>query len=416
MSLCPEKIRVLHVEDEPDFADLTATYLTTIDERLSIETETRASKGLDRLINEDYDCVVSDYNMPGMDGIAFLEAVREEYPDLPFILFTGKGSETVASEAISSGVTDYLQKSGNSEHFELLANRIDNAVELTYAQRERKRHLNAIETAREGIALFNEDGELIYVNESFADLYGYDPGEMIGEHWELLYQDDDVPMVYDEILPALQASGHWRGETIGVRADGSTFVEDHTLASSEGGEVVCTVQDITNQKDRKQELEQKEREYRERLGALHSATRELMATETPADVAECGVAAASNVLDLSISTVFFESGDELEPAAVSEGANELFEDIGPLKRGDAVAWEVYESGEPLYTTDVTQLDSIHNPNTPISSEIIIPLATYGVLIAGRQQEAAFDDDDLTLVQILGENITAALDRVAQGHQ
>lgn len=88
MSTFPDTIRVLHVDDEPDLADLTATYLEREDERFTVETETRASRGLDRLDNEDYDCVVSDYNMPGMDGIEFLETVREEYPNLPFILFT----------------------------------------------------------------------------------------------------------------------------------------------------------------------------------------------------------------------------------------------------------------------------------------------------------------------------------------
>jgi PAS domain S-box-containing protein len=56
-------------------------------------------------------------------------------------------------------------------------------------------------------------------------------------------------------------NGHWRGETIGVRADGSTFVEDHTLASTDEGELVCTIQDITEHKDRKQELKKKKRRY-----------------------------------------------------------------------------------------------------------------------------------------------------------
>lgn len=253
------EIQILHVDDDPAFASLTAEMLENEDERFTVENGLSATEGLDRLADENIDCIVSDYNMPGMDGIEFLETVREEYSNLPFILFTGKGSESVASEAISTGVTDYLQKAGGTEHFALLANRINNAVELTRAQRERKRHLNAIETTREGIAIFNDDGELIYVNESFADLYGYDPEEMIGEHWELIYRDEDVSEVHDEILPTLEANGHWRGETIGLRADGSTFVEDHMLASSDGGEVVCTVQDITEYKDRKQELELKNR-------------------------------------------------------------------------------------------------------------------------------------------------------------
>lgn len=50
------------------------------------------------------------YDMPRQTGIEFLETVREEYPGLPFILYTGKGSEEVAADAISAGVFDYLQK------------------------------------------------------------------------------------------------------------------------------------------------------------------------------------------------------------------------------------------------------------------------------------------------------------------
>jgi DNA-binding NarL/FixJ family response regulator len=67
--------------------------------------------------------------MSGMDGIELLRTIREERPNLPFVLFTGKGSEEIASEAISAGVTDYLQKRGGTEQFALLANRVANAVE-----------------------------------------------------------------------------------------------------------------------------------------------------------------------------------------------------------------------------------------------------------------------------------------------
>ncbi len=409
----PPLIQILHVDDDAAFASLTAEMLENEDERFTVTTELSATEGLDRLAEDDIDCIVSDYNMPGRDGIEFLERVRENYPDLPFILFTGQGSEEVASEAISAGVTDYLQKASGTERYELLANRIDNAVRLTRAQRERQRHLDAIETTREGIAIFNEDGEFSYVNEAFADLYGYETEEMIGERWELIYRDEDIPRVHNEIIPSVEENGHWRGETIGIRADGSTFIEDHTLASTEEGERVCTVQDITEQKDRKRELEERERRYRGRLNALHSATRELVMADTPEGVAESGIVAASNILDLSISTVFFESDGELEPVASSEDAEELFNEIEPLERDEAVAWEVYESGEPLHTTDVTQLDSIHNPDTPISSEMIVPLADHGVLLAGRRQEAAFDESDFTLAQILGKNIGTALDRVAR---
>jgi len=251
------RIRVLHVDDDVDFAETSAVYLERGDDRITVETAHSVDDALDRL--DGIDCVVSDYDMPGRNGLEFLEIVREEDPNLPFILFTGKGSEEIASEAISAGVTDYLQKAGASEQFAILANRVRNAVERTHAERERKRHLDAIETAEEGISLLDENGEFIYVNGAYADLYGYEPGEMIGEHWELIYRDEETQEIYDEILPRVEAAGHWHGTTTGLRADGTTFPEDHTLATTERGELVCTVRDITDRREREQELELKNR-------------------------------------------------------------------------------------------------------------------------------------------------------------
>lgn len=52
-----------------------------------------------------------------------------KYPDLPFILFTGRGSEEMASDVIASAMTGYLQKESGSSQYEVLADRIRNAVE-----------------------------------------------------------------------------------------------------------------------------------------------------------------------------------------------------------------------------------------------------------------------------------------------
>jgi len=254
MSTHPSTIRILHVDDDPGFTDMTAAFLEREDERFTVETATTASEGLDHVAEKRIDCIVSDYEMPGQTGIEFLEAVRTDYPNLPFILFTGKGSEAVAGDAISAGVTDYLQKGSAPSQYTVLANRILNAVEGFVARRERQRHLDAIETAQEGISVLDGD-RFIYVNQAYADLYGYDPEEMVGEHWELIYPDGKIAEVREEILPTVEETGNWRGKTIGLRKDGSTFIEDHTLALTEGGELVCTVRDITESEERQKRLE-----------------------------------------------------------------------------------------------------------------------------------------------------------------
>jgi DNA-binding NtrC family response regulator len=167
-------ISVLHVDDEPDFAELAADMLEREDDRFAVASATSASVGLERLAADDFDCIVSDYDMPGQNGIEFLEQVRDEFPDLPFILYTGKGSEEVASDAISAGVTDYLQKGSGTSQYAVLANRIRNAVENYYAQIEladREQRLNLFfKQSPLGVIEWNENFDVVRMNDAVEEI------------------------------------------------------------------------------------------------------------------------------------------------------------------------------------------------------------------------------------------------------
>lgn len=254
-------IRVLHVDDEPSFGDLVAEFLEREDERIEVITETSAADGLTRLESgrDRIDCIVSDYDMPKMDGLGFLEAIRDEDSELPFVLYTGKGSEEVASDAISMGASDYLQKGGGTEQYELLANRVRNAVEKYQSTQERYRVYQALETATQGIGLIDDDGEYIYLNEAYSDLYGYDTEDLIGENWSRLYPDDEVARFEEDIFPTLEKEGNWDGRTQGLCRDGSLIPEQVSLTQLDSGGHVCVVQDISNRIERNQELELRNR-------------------------------------------------------------------------------------------------------------------------------------------------------------
>lgn len=118
--------RVLLVDDDPSLADLMADQLGDLREEFSIRVETDPSDALDAVENDDLDCVVSDHHMPQMTGLELLRYVREINPDLPFILFTARGSEEIASDAVSEGVTDYFRKRRGADQWRILANRIEN--------------------------------------------------------------------------------------------------------------------------------------------------------------------------------------------------------------------------------------------------------------------------------------------------
>ncbi|MFB6143498.1 MAG: response regulator [Halorientalis sp.] len=90
-----EGIRVLVVDDEPGLAEVAKSFFERRDEQFEVVAETSATAALDRLARSDdgFDCIVSDYDMPRMDGLQFREAVHRRCADVPFVLFTTEGRE-----------------------------------------------------------------------------------------------------------------------------------------------------------------------------------------------------------------------------------------------------------------------------------------------------------------------------------
>ena len=131
----------------------------------------------------------------------------------------------------------------------------EDVTEQRRYQRESRRIYRALETASEGISLLDDEGRFTYVNRAYADIYGYEPEDLLGEHWELLYPDGNIDAVHEEIETQLAETGTWAGETTGVRSDGTQFVEDHYLARAGDGGLVCVVRDITERKQLETELE-----------------------------------------------------------------------------------------------------------------------------------------------------------------
>lgn len=106
-------MKVLFVDDEPDLCDLAKAFLTRANHKLKIETAFSAQEGLEMIKSGEYDAIISDYDMPGMDGLEFFEVLREKGYDMIFIVFTGSGQEGLAERARSVGVDGYYRKGGN---------------------------------------------------------------------------------------------------------------------------------------------------------------------------------------------------------------------------------------------------------------------------------------------------------------
>jgi PAS domain S-box-containing protein len=121
-------LSVLLVDDEPAILNLARLFIEK-EGSIMVDTAPSATEAMEKMKENQYDAVVSDYVMPDMNGIEFLKMLRAQDDKTPFIIFTGKGREEVVIEAINNGASFYLQKGGDaSAQFAELIHKIKLAV------------------------------------------------------------------------------------------------------------------------------------------------------------------------------------------------------------------------------------------------------------------------------------------------
>ncbi len=198
---------LLYVDDEEDLLDLGRIYLEREGD-FSVAIAESAQKGLDYLASYSVDLIISDYQMPDVDGLAFLKTVREKYPEIPFILFTGRGREEVVIEAINNGADFYLQKGGDPKaQFAELKHKIKTAI-------ERRNAINALIESQQRLSdiinflpdatfAIDTDGRVIAWNKAIEEMTGIPSCDIRGKNnyeYSLPFYGDRRPGLIDLIL------------------------------------------------------------------------------------------------------------------------------------------------------------------------------------------------------------------------
>ena len=210
--------KVLYIDDEPGLLDLAKAFLEQEDFQIDTEGDPRAS--LQRLAPGTYDVVVSDYQMPDLDGIELLKALRERGDRIPFILFTGKGREEVAIEALNNGADFYIQKGGDPA---ALFKELKNAIIQLSHRRSMEERLR--ESERRMITLMNNLPGMAYrcrndpnwtmefVSDGCLSLTGYPASDLLYNKriaYASLIVPEDQKGVWDEVQAGIREGRPYR--------------------------------------------------------------------------------------------------------------------------------------------------------------------------------------------------------------
>jgi PAS domain S-box-containing protein len=214
-------IKVLYVDDEPMMLELTKEYLES-DGEILVQTHNVASQVAADLSQWPCDVIISDYQMPGMDGLEFLNAVRQRDKDIPFILFTGKGREDVVVKAIELGVDHYVQKGGEpTAQFAELAHKVRDAFEHRKAEKALKENeekfRSLFETMNQGIVYIDARGIVLRTNPAGAQILGVvgEPNGLSLLDEKLDFRDADGSRLRPENDP-VRVALHRRAPVVGA--------------------------------------------------------------------------------------------------------------------------------------------------------------------------------------------------------
>ena len=189
----------------------------------------------------DYGRVVKSYIRSWETGAPFNEEYRIRRKDGTYIYWSDRGRPLYADDGkmvrFIGACTDITERKRAEELLE---------------QRSA-----AMKASMDGIVILDQRGQVVYLNDSHAAIYGYDdPSELLGKSWETHYGEEERRRFRHGIMPTLERTGRWRGEAVGTRRDGSTFPQEVSLARIDGVGLVCVVRDITERKLIEAELAQ----------------------------------------------------------------------------------------------------------------------------------------------------------------
>jgi PAS domain S-box-containing protein len=317
--------------------------------------------------------------------------LKDRFFEVQVLPVTDNSGNVVAGMSVSQDVTE----------------RITRERELEEA---RDRYKSLIQNASVPIFVGDETGTVHEMNESAEELTGMSRKELIGDSMLKIHPSEEEDRYRAGIRQHANEGGTRRyfpnGDQVYiVDDDGTRIPVEITPAVIEQGEetlVHALFRDISDYVW-----------YENTLEELHENAGELVQATTDVEIAQTIVDTAIDTLDLQLISVNLMDTDAetLSPVAYSDDVVDVIGDPPSLPLTESLAGEVFLSKEAIRVDDVRSREEVYNSDTPIRSQLIVPIGEFGVIICGSTTAATFDQEDQRLLELLARNASSVFTRV-----
>lgn len=250
--------------------ELAKEFLEGENKDLNVTICSNAKEAVPLLLKRRFDVVISDYLMPYMSGVELLKEMRSNSIDIPFILFTGKGREEVAIDALNNGADFYLNKGGNprvqfTELMNLVRHMVQNTQAMEAVKHNAERFRAMIENSLDVIGIINPDNTVRYISPSVRKLLGYEPEDVIGHPIEeMVHPDEKECMTVDISIGRKELSDLHEFRFRTKEGDYAFFEGSFSRMREDVGKgfVVFNGREITKRKRIEEMLKESEERYR----------------------------------------------------------------------------------------------------------------------------------------------------------
>ncbi|MCL9814777.1 bacterio-opsin activator domain-containing protein [Natranaeroarchaeum aerophilus] len=418
---------------------------TLEDAGCQVEHVEQATAALAKLSARQFDCLVSEHDLPGDDGLSLLSAVRETHPELPVILFTNSEQQEITTRAFENGVSRFLRKNGSAslEQLRIEVNEVTtrgakpvNREEIEANRPTVEEISRAVQESPIGVTMSDPSlpgNPLVFVNEAWSELTGYDEEQMLGRNPRLLQGPGTDPEVVGELADAIEDEEQVTVEIRNYRSDGTPFWNELTVApiyDNDGNlaHYVGFQNDVTDRKRTKQLAEQRaeklaaERTVLQRIimrvnGLLSDISRilveendrEVIVQSVCDEVVDSENYVASWIGRTNPTDTQFELSSYSGTVEGIESKIEL--DSMPAAVGDAI-----ESGTVETCTIGSETDAVLAPESVGARRLtVVPLIyqqkQYGALGVYAEGDNALDSREAQLFESIGQMIASGLNTV-----